>query len=402
MCQKLCVIVCAFVCLSFSLQAKWSEPVILTELNDYVIQKPAGTPRLSADEKVICYLIDSYTLHEAKLVPVSGLYSTNRIVTELGDSGNGIFSHWMSQDGLKLYYAHVIWLNNKFQRVIKYAERPSTSALWQYKKTFTELHKDIIDTNVTLTADELTIIWNSMPLSYNGIVYQATRPSKDKPFGGIRPLTELSSFKIWECCLSADGLTLYFDAQNQSQLSELWKADRPALDQPFVNFTRLDEINQYGDHTRTPCVSPDQKTRWFFQRQGQPGDLTRAGIYVSRYFEEPYEKAMRLLNEAYEQKQAVIEQIALALETEKQALKALTELQTVGPMPEFITPLDILKARTSLFQAMHKQILSRFHLQKSLPDLQGAIEVLEPDDAPAVPPAEEPKMTGGGAIKIKF
>lgn len=402
MCQKLCLIVCVFVCFSFSLQAKWSEPVLLGELNDYVIHKPAVTPRLSADETVICYSIDSYTLHEAKLDPVSGLYSTNRVVSELGDSGNGIYSHWISQDGLKLYYAHVVWLNNKFQRVIKYAERPSTSALWQYKKTFTELHKDIIDTNVALTGDELTIIWNSMPLSYNGIVYQAVRPSKDKPFGGIRPLTELSSFKIWECYLSADGLILYFEVVNQNQFYELWKADRPALDKPFGNFVRLDEINQYGDHTRTPCVSPDQKTRWFSQRQGQPGDLTRAGIFVSRYIEEPYEKAMRLLDEAYEQKQAAIEQIAVALETEKQALYALAELQTVGPMPDFVSPLDILKARMSLLQAMHKQILSRFHLQKSVSNLQGAIKALEPDDAPSVPPAEKPKMTGQGAIKIKY
>jgi hypothetical protein len=376
---KAVVLWCIVMSASFSLQASWTEPVLLNELNDSVNHTNASHPRLTGDSTRIFFnrptLAGTYFLWEAVLDPATNLYSTQRIISELAVKGDGIPSFWVSPDGLRIYYTEVIWMVDKFQRPIRFASRASLTQPFVLKKNCLELHKDIAEYAVTLTADEKSVLWISGPLSGAYKIYEASRSGISDSFSNIQEHPEFSGFLIRDFNLSSDGLTLYFTA-NINGIYQIFKAYRTSIGGTFETFESLDQFNQYGK-TLIPTASADQKRIWFTQYR-DPSNIAYRGIYFSKWFETPYEKSITNLLEAYELKQEGLEKIDLAIEKEKEALCAMSDM-TKADMPEGLTRKDINISRLNILHAICKQFLAEQDIQKSLKYLEQGITILDPN-----------------------
>jgi hypothetical protein len=378
---KAVILWCVILSASYSLQASWTEPVLLHELNDSVNQTVAYHPRLTGDSTRIYFnratLPGTYFLWEATLDQTTNLYSTQRIVSELGVKGDGIPSFWVSPDGLHIYYTEAIFLAGKYQRPIRFGTRLSLSQPFTFSKNYLELHKELIEYAVTLTADEKNVLWISGPLSGAYKIYEASRIGINDSFGNIREHQEFSGFTIRDFNLSSDGLTLYFSSFVNNKY-EIWKAYRSSIGGTFETFENLNQFNQYGTTTFTPVASVDQKSIWYFQRQGNVVDLSKTGIYFSQWFETPFEKAVRCLTEARDIKIDVLEEMKTADQKEKEALIALSEMLKKG-LPEGLTKRDIQKVRMDILYALCKQAIAERDIKKSLKELEKSITILDPN-----------------------
>ncbi|MBI4324609.1 MAG: PD40 domain-containing protein, partial [Chloroflexi bacterium] len=111
-----------------------------------------------------------------------------------------------------------------------------------------------------VTSDHLTIIFNS-----GGTLYQATRSSRDEPFGKPQPLAptiNTTGFEETGPTLTADGLALLFQrdpagpTDSTSPEMNLFEARRASVSETFGEATPLpDAINRYSAFT--PHLSPD-------------------------------------------------------------------------------------------------------------------------------------------------
>ncbi|MBI2929636.1 MAG: PD40 domain-containing protein [Verrucomicrobia bacterium] len=133
-----------------------------------------------------------------------------------------------------------------------------------------------------VTPDHLTIIFNS-----NGTLYQATRSSRDQPFGNVKPLgptINTSGFEETGPTLTADGRVLVFQrdppgpTDNASPENDLFEARRASVGEPFGVATPLpDAINRYSAFT--PHLSPDGLMLLFGSTR--PGGKGNEDIWVA-------------------------------------------------------------------------------------------------------------------------
>ena len=133
-----------------------------------------------------------------------------------------------------------------------------------------------------VTPDHLTIFFNS-----NGTLYQATRSSRDQPFGKPQALPasiNTTAFEQTGPTLTADGLVLVFQrdppgpTDNTSPENNLFEARRSSVGDSFGVATPLpDAINRYSAFT--PHLSPDGSMLLFGSTR--PGGKGNEDIWVA-------------------------------------------------------------------------------------------------------------------------
>jgi len=358
--------------------AQWSEPELLIELNDFENGHAAENPSISSDELSLYFLRGRKYQMEATRENKDAPFTSERIVSELGYSGRHMFRPWVSKDHLSMYYSESVTENGKYGGfdTLKMALRDSTSDLWMAVKMFSDIHvRGSADKRPSLTDDGCTMMWISdryQPERHIYKIWVANRPTIQHEFSNVTTVTELNDIGAIVPFLSPDGLVVYFSIRDGGGAYYLWMGSRPDMVSPFGDFEPIDGINQYGITTYSPCISSDGKTLYFFQRQGDPSDLERMGIFVSHWVDHPFDAAVNNLDEAIVLKTEAAEMIDAAMEKETQALEILAALPP-EQTPEHLTRKQLHQARIDIMQALQRQVVSRDNLRRGLVYLNNAL-----------------------------
>lgn len=247
----------------------WTEAVHVAELDD-AQGNNAGSPCLSSDglsmyfQRYIPGLARQHIVEASRSMP-TGEFTSERVLTELPVEDYSINAPWISQDGLRLYYAESTLVVAK----IKMAERSSTDETWTRARTFEELHTgNESGGQPTLTDDELQIFFHSTRSGGAGgaDLWTATRTSIEEPFGNIRPLYELNTSENENGPhIMPDGLTLYFYSLRDDghPIGNLYRATRDSRIETFGNVQFIEFPNYAQVWEENPYVTADEKTIFF-------------------------------------------------------------------------------------------------------------------------------------------
>lgn len=372
--------------LTASALAGWTEPIHLSELNNELEQTLASQPCISSDGLSIFFVRNepslgasassSYFIVEATRSSIDEPFTNQRVLTELGNNGSHIASPWISQDGLRLYYAQAVTYQGRWQRLIKMASRDSVDQNWVVRRTFYELHGTYIDTDISLTADENLIMWVDVNLSGEWSIFTASRAGIDQEFSNFNEMTELNESNAGVPYLSPDGLMVYFHTLNADGFNELWSAARTSLSEPFTDFALLEAVNETGTHCLTPRINPDGSALYFV-KGGPVLDLMDRGIYASYWIQTPYETALYSLNEAVHAKQQAQELLDLAAQKEKAAVELLCSLRAED-LPDGVDIRQLRHARILVLQALMRQFVVEKNITVALSCLDRALCMLDP------------------------
>ncbi|NLH16032.1 MAG: hypothetical protein GX455_05605 [Phycisphaerae bacterium] len=377
--------------------AKWSEPVLLPELNDLVNVTVAKTPCVSSDGTTMIFsridkgLNDGDTiLIEAQRDTNHGLFTIVGPLTEISKNGFTVWEPWMSLDGKRLYY-HILYRNSPvgyWEEVIGTATRNSLGQ-WIPSRDLFELHMTAQkDDEPTLTGDELTIIWARKTPSYR--IFSAVRSSLEAQFTNVKEVSELNAVGASQPHLSPDGLTVYFTAPNpQSGIPNIWKGTRSARDGIFGDFEILSDLCDEVRRASGPYLTPDGKTIFFNSIMGD--DLTQNwGIWESHWIEEldPLVEARQNLQAALQAKRDLLDQIDAAVAGERQAIATLKELLRQGGVPG-LTRVNLLLAASHASVAVSQELAARHLVNQSILSLQKALDQLEPKPKPKPAPLQK-------------
>lgn len=279
----------------------WSQPEFLLELNGKTWGSPILLPELnSTNDKAAqpCLSLDGLTMYFNRYIPSlgmsavveatrllpSGPFTSERVLTELNQcvTDVGCTSPWISSDNLRLYYREDI---SATENRIKMASRATVDDPWVPVRTFDELHENgYRGTNMSLTADELTIVWHSRSRPGTGGIdlWMATRISKDSEFGNIRELHELNTpASDGGPHISSDGLTLYFVADRDSSGNgDIYRAKRFSQSDLFAGIERIEFPHYDQTFADCPYVVPDETLLFYSDA---------AGIYTTSFASHPTE-----------------------------------------------------------------------------------------------------------------
>ncbi len=376
------VIVGAFLFCGDIAIAEWTEPVNLSELNDFDNGYAGTQPCISSDGLSIFYRrrvpnadgVLHYLLFEAVRDDISGVFTSERGLWELNPNSTHVNNPWISRDGLRLYYAQVEYRGGRFQRYIKMAARGSVQDQWVPVRTFDEIHTiNYIDSEPTLSEDELTMVWRSVKhqstLTY--AIYTATRESVYLPFSAPVEVVELAGLGAYNPHLSGDGLRIYFGAPrpDNGQIN-IYMMTRASLAEPFGNIEHLDGVTGPAAGGSSPHLSPDEKTIYFHGGRGDT--LYERGTWVSYWIDDPYDVAVESIEAAIAAKREAIAVITSSLDKDRDVLDALNELGETGD----IDPKYIEAARRPVLLAIKRQMKAIAELEKSIGELQKALEAL--------------------------
>ncbi|HEY5920835.1 MAG TPA: hypothetical protein VIV11_04155 [Kofleriaceae bacterium] len=168
-----------------------------------------------------------------------GCFQPRKLVQSVGGSHDPT----LSEDGLELFFVrggvgtYDIWR----------AERATTADEFPMGTPVAELLTTSEETDPALTADGKTLVFKSNRNSQPNRAWTATRSGRGLPFGAATPVAGLTSMDVVGLDISLDGLTIYFD-----DFAKLNVATRPALTAAFET-PRMVAI----DRTQYPSVSPD-------------------------------------------------------------------------------------------------------------------------------------------------
>ena len=262
---------------------QWSTPVPVPEVNTEFNEK---TFFLSSDSKTLYFARqDTDTYHQSRLFAATrpGTDGPFTEVTQLGDFGPGhVESPWVSPDNLRLYYYRAEAGNNWR---VKMSERASVYDPWLPGSNITELNNFGDIARLTLTADELTIVFNLLetPTHWYKNLWMATRPDRQSPFGNFTQLTSVNApGDDTTPYLSPDGLTLYFSSTRNTGAYQIFRAQRSSLTEPFGSPVHLSFFDTPVGSSAYPALSSDGSTMFF--GRWLSGETT--DIYVS-YFTPP-------------------------------------------------------------------------------------------------------------------
>ncbi len=374
---------------------EWSEPIKLQELN---YQGVAALGSLTEDECTILFFRNDNLMEGWRADP-SGPFTDERLVSELGSGPTSIRDAWVSADGLRLYYAEIISLGGKLQRVIKCASRTSLNEAWTPVRTFLEIHVNgIIDTSPTLTADELTMIWYSQRFIADPEVrkYTATRASIDEPFTDIRELTEFRDYtNAVGLHLSGDGLRVYFTAYREDiGFRNIYMGSRASLDDSFGDIHVVEGISGPTLQGGIPWLTADEKTFYFTSHRDGEG-----GIWVSYWEEDLFGAAVERVEAAIAGKRDVLACLTAGLDDDRLALEALEALACTGE----VDPVIILRSKLEIFRSIKRQIMAIRELERSIADLEKSLMLLQSSPRRSDQALEKirDKQVGPPASKVK-
>ncbi|MCF7954577.1 MAG: hypothetical protein K9M75_02130 [Phycisphaerae bacterium] len=371
-----------FMCVSA--YSAWTEPMHLGELNGP--EFAATRPRVSSDGSIV-YFVGKVggvsNLWEAQKNEETGLYGQKRAVSEIGNmDGELIYGVWLSEDSHRMYNCwsdyDILGLPG-WERVISMAVRENSSQPWQQTKNHFELQQShTYLSSVSLTSDELNIMWTAQPEDYQNVVptiFTASRSSVEDDFSDIRPMTELDEIGANAPYLSANGLDVYFEVANDDGSFSIWKGRRDSLDEPFGDFKELsDIINMPGTKSLQPCITPDGKALYFY-RGSKEMDPAQKGIYVSYWVDTPLETAIKNIRKAIAMKKMAIRKINISIAPETAAIQALEEMLENPDLPAW-KRRDVMRSKIILEQGIHEQIMARKELFDKIESLKKSIELL--------------------------
>ena len=358
---------------TFAHAARWSEPVLIPELNDPAINQQAYAPHLSADGLTMYFnrnIASSFRLWEAYRDTPDGPFVAERQITELY-KGEKLYYPWVSADGLRMYYGR--YEPSRGSYVLRVAKRDSADDIWQDVMGFYSIHQSgIANHGASLTADELTIFYHRGGYTPDRAIWTATRSSIDDQFSNPRPVTELNiTSKCALSCISPDGLTIYYSVW-ENGVADIYMATRPSTDDPFSNIHPVKNINTAEYIEMAPYLTPDQQTM-YFTRKGY-------GIFVSNWTLSPSEKAVLKISNAIAAKQKLIEGIDATIRLEVDAFRALSRVNLrTSPSQK---RREILLAKISIINAIRKEIKAKGEIEKSIADLNQSLEHLANAAAP--------------------
>ena len=243
---------------------EWTLGVPVMEVNTEYAE---WDPFLSADGLSLYYSkgkTDTFYFHrlyQAARQEPFGPFTSIKEISELNYSGGHIQDPWVSADNLRLYYMRTEPGN--YWR-LKFSERKSVNDPWPVGVNISELNVlNQMLRSPTLTADELTIFFSSFPTNPipggegGDDIWMATRPDRYSPFGNITNQIGINTANNeGGPSVSPDGLTLVFDSHRNGP-SQLFKATRQSLTQPFGNIEHLWACDTPGGSSATPCLSSD-------------------------------------------------------------------------------------------------------------------------------------------------
>lgn len=186
-------------------------------------------------------------------------------ISELAFEGHA-HSAWVSPDNLRLYFLRT---EGGSEWVIRRSSRPTTDAPWGDSSILDEFNGFEDVANPELSADELTIVFDAYTNETTGALYTARRADRNAAFTDIQALTALNTSDARATDLSGDGLTLYFTRLDGAEWHN-YVSTRPDLESSFVTATR---ITTWDDRYHIDDISADGQSAYL----GYGGDL-----YVSR------------------------------------------------------------------------------------------------------------------------
>jgi hypothetical protein len=162
-----------------------------------------------------------------------------------------------------------------------------------------------VSTHPYVSPDGLSLLFSK---SDNGGMYQATRASRNEPFGSVTSLGDLLPGQpAHQPSPSADGLTLFFTAWDTAgEQNDIYQATRASLTSPWGNVVKLGaEINTVGYHDAMPSISSDGLRLLF--NSNRPGGFGKYDLYVATRtsVDAPWQQAVNLgaqVNTAHDDK----------------------------------------------------------------------------------------------------
>jgi len=357
----------------------WMLGVPVTEVNTEYAE---WDPFLSADGLSLYYSkgkTDTFYFHrlyQATRQEPFGPFTSINEISELNYSGGHIQDPWVSSDNLRLYYMRTEPGN--YWR-LKFSERASVNDPWPVGVNISELNVlNQVLRSPTLTTDELTIFFSSFPTNPipggegGDDIWMATRPDRYSPFGNITNQIGINTAdNEGGPSISPDGLTIVFDSHRNGP-SQLFKATRESLTQPFGNIEHLWACDTPGGSSATPCLSSDGSAIYYRSHSATQS----TDIYVSYLAEKnPYKIAITRIKGAIAEKLDALERIDAALEKEWTAYEALEELLDTGDYGD-LKKSDITHAMQQIHASIQHEELSKKVIQKSIEKLLYSLSTL--------------------------
>ena len=230
----------------------WSPPVRV-----FVPVGDEDDPTLTADMLELYFNRDNLTTLRARRQSTASAWGDPEIVVELNPST----TPEISSDGLEMHIAssragglggNDIWVST----------RPDRATAWSVPEHEPDLSSSSTDSNATVSADGLAVVFARRLAGTNTDILVATRTSDVSVWQTPIRLDEVSTAADdGDAMLSADQLELYFYS-TRSGAGDLFVARRQRVTDPFGTPEAITELNTPA-LDQDPWISPDGRHLFF-------------------------------------------------------------------------------------------------------------------------------------------
>lgn len=227
----------------------WGAPVLVVADST----TPLDDPSLTADELELFVNADT-ELRVLRRASRDDPWGAMEPVSEITQS---LTQPVVSGDGLTLY---AVDFN---QAVI--STRPDRSSPWSSLTVVPELNTPTVAGDVGPRPDELEAAVSDFSSQPDRIVLQR-RADRSAPWGPREAIPSLAAMGAGEAAFGEGGLALYFSSFQAGNL-DLYRAERPALDQPFGPPEPIVELNTAAEESDA-WVSEDGRRLYFTTTRG--------------------------------------------------------------------------------------------------------------------------------------
>ena len=240
----------------------WSAPVAFDLAQDG--DDPTG------DQLEIYFNRNSADVMSATRANVTAPWTVPALVTDL-ESASNESSPRIAADGLSIYFASER-PGGPGAHDIYYSSRAARGQPWSTPVLVSELASNRGDRPGCMTGDGLMMVIDSRRGGVLDNMYVVTRAVRSDPWSAPSELVELNTTAVDESgCLSADGLTVYFDSDRTGNF-ELYVAKRASRTSPFDPPVLIEELRSADDDI-DPWIAPDQRTIVWYSNRGGAGQI---------------------------------------------------------------------------------------------------------------------------------